>query len=597
MWEPSLYVGGLVVWLALIGATSRDDKTWCPWLTAIATISLVVAFGRFGSPLWWVRWFPQVAPILGPHNPNLSQPRHDSFLHDGVGSIYALLSAWLPGFGLFRYPAKLLTFTTAAVTLLAGAGCDALLAGRSKWFTRGCLIGLAASALGWLLATTASGPAVAFLSKHVPMLGVAGAPDVAGAWVETRRALAHGTLVYAAGLTLSRRLRFPNRAGTALLIIMAIDLATANSRLIWTAPQASFDVLPEAARRIANAERADPSPGPFRIQRLSTWSPEYLTRQASPARPREILDWERATLQPLYALPLGLESCVTRGVMEEAGFLDFFQPQTFQASPETARELTIPVGSPVFYYPRRGYDLWGARYLILPARKLDWSGQYRGYAAFAFDIDVLWPPLMSDAELQRWEEREDWILVRNKSAYPRAWLVHAARIVAPATDPESRGNLFRQIVYQNDPIWSDPGRPVYDPHELAWIETDDPTSLRGFIASVPVEPGESVAVARNDPGRVELIAQLNRPGLVILADAFFPGWRLTIDGQPATILRANRLMRVAAVWPGRHVLVYTYDPWSFRMGVMLSAAPGVASLATVVIRLHHLRMKYFIPCL
>ncbi|MFO0909912.1 MAG: YfhO family protein [Isosphaeraceae bacterium] len=49
-----------------------------------------------------------------------------------------------------------------------------------------------------------------------------------------------------------------------------------------------------------------------------------------------------------------------------------------------------------------------------------------------------------------------------------------------------------------------------------------------------------------------------------------PGWELTIDGQPAPIYRTNRMMRGAAVPSGRHRLVYTFNPRSFRLGRQVS---------------------------
>jgi uncharacterized membrane protein YfhO len=73
-------------------------------------------------------------------------------------------------------------------------------------------------------------------------------------------------------------------------------------------------------------------------------------------------------------------------------------------------------------------------------------------------------------------------------------------------------------------------------------------------------------------------ATLRRPGLVVLADTFDPGWRLTIDGRPAPILRANLLMRAAAVDAGSHTLVYTYEPTSVRIGAWTSLA-GLVVLA------------------
>ena len=119
---------------------------------------------------------------------------------------------------------------------------------------------------------------------------------------------------------------------------------------------------------------------------------------------------------------------------------------------------------------------------------------------------------------------------------------------------------------------------------MAWIETDDPAGLRGIIARRPVEPSESVTVTRHEPQQVELDVVLNQPGLVILADTYYPGWRLTIDGHPAPIYRANRMMRGAAVPAGKHTLVYTFEPQSFLVGAIISGAGALAVLALLVPR-------------
>jgi uncharacterized membrane protein YfhO len=77
--------------------------------------------------------------------------------------------------------------------------------------------------------------------------------------------------------------------------------------------------------------------------------------------------------------------------------------------------------------------------------------------------------------------------------------------------------------------------------------------------------------------------RLHHPGIVILADAYYPGWRLTINGRPAPILRANQMMRGAAVSAGEHQLVYRYDPWSFRIGAGVSSV-GVTVLLLMIAR-------------
>jgi len=131
----------------------------------------------------------------------------------------------------------------------------------------------------------------------------------------------------------------------------------------------------------------------------------------------------------------------------------------------------------------------------------------------------------------------------------------------------------------NDPLWNDPSRTVLDLRAVALIETDDKESLRGFISPSPVGRSESVAVVKYEPQRVELRASLERPGLVILADTYYPGWRLSIDGKAAPIYRTNLLMRGAAVPTGEHTLVYTYEPESFRIGAIISIAGLIVLVA------------------
>jgi hypothetical protein len=591
VWEPSLYVGGLAVVLLLGARGFREGPAWRAWLAAVGVLSLLASFGRFASPLWWARWVPGVVSVLGPHNPLFTMPRADPYLDDGAGSPFGLCVSLLPGFGLFRYPSKLLTLTAASGAVLAGSGWDELVSGRSRAVARGCGVGLAVSLAALALAVALQGRAVAVLSGVLLVDSLSGPPDAAGAWAETQRAMAHGAVVFAAGLGLAvwgpRR---PGRAGALVLIALAGDLGLANSRMIWTAPQSSFDGPPELARRIEAAERAGPSrpqsEGPFRIHRLSLWHPERFRERRSPDRVAELIDWERGTLQIHHALTSGLPYCATSGVMELDEFDRLFRPIRVPVFGEAARTLGVPPGRVIYYYPRRCFDLWGTRYFILPVRSLGWVVEHRGYASFLLDSEVVYPDpvaLGRDPALARWAEREDWQLVRNKAAYPRAWLVHNALVIPPVTGPDDRARLRRELVYQNDPIWSDPSRRAYDTRTTAWIESDDPASVRRFAPAGPVEPGESVSVTRYEPQRVELTAKLNRPGIVILADTFYPGWRLTVDGRPAPILRANRLMRGAALPAGEHHLVYDYDPLSFRAGLVVSAL-GLSALLALAAR-------------
>ena len=105
---------------------------------------------------------------------------------------------------------------------------------------------------------------------------------------------------------------------------------------------------------------------------------------------------------------------------------------------------------------------------------------------------------------------------------------------------------------------------------MAWLSKDDLKQLRLYLSGQTTTPSESVDVAYPSPQRVVLEVSLDSPGLVILADVYYPGWYLAIDGQPAQIYRVNGLMRGAAVGAGRHRLEYTYSPRSFRVGGLMS---------------------------
>jgi hypothetical protein len=82
----------------------------------------------------------------------------------------------------------------------------------------------------------------------------------------------------------------------------------------------------------------------------------------------------------------------------------------------------------------------------------------------------------------------------------------------------------------------------------------------------------TVHVAELFGDRVRLEAELDAPGVVVLVDAWDPGWRAWIDGVPTEVLRANGAFRAVRVPAGRHVVEMRYRPWPVLAGLSLSAA-------------------------
>jgi membrane protein YfhO len=80
--------------------------------------------------------------------------------------------------------------------------------------------------------------------------------------------------------------------------------------------------------------------------------------------------------------------------------------------------------------------------------------------------------------------------------------------------------------------------------------------------------------------RVRIAADLERPGYVVLVDTYDPGWKATVDGQGAPVLRANTAFRAVPVAAGRHLVEMVYRPLSVIVGAALSAAAALVGLGT-----------------
>ena len=590
-WVPSLYQGGAVLVLSLSAIGFRGRRPGRGWLSAMAIFGLLAAVGTYSSPLWYARFFPGLAELLGPHDPILTGPvRADGALRDGDGSFYWLLAATLPGFDSFRYPAKFLSVSAIGVAGLAGIGWDRLRDGG-----RVRVIAIAGAALA---GTVVVGAALGMFSDRFvgwiaaqPMAragGTFGPIDPEVSLQATARALGHGAAAMTALIALAAIApRRPRAASMLMVAALAVDLGVANARLVMTVPQALLDEsnTPKVLERIAEAEAEDPAEGPYRIHRLPIWDPIAWRMAGASDRVDELVRWERATIQPKYGLPFGVEYTHTEGTAELYDMLFFFAPFERTLRGEGAAMLGADPGSKAVIYPRRGFDLWNTRYFVLPVlHPGGWDDERRGYASFLPETSPVYPApealeRMTVAEREALFLKEDLQILRNQAAYPRAWVVHEVHPLNPieGLDRNDRVGPMNELLHQGDVFWNDPELNVNDLRRVAWVEPEDPSVLIGYAPGGAPTANEGVEVVSHEPQRVVLRAALQRPGLVVLADAHYPGWRLTIDGEPAEIIRTNRMMRGAAVGGGTHELVYTYEPDSFRVGC-IGTGIGLAAM-------------------
>ena len=74
-----------------------------------------------------------------------------------------------------------------------------------------------------------------------------------------------------------------------------------------------------------------------------------------------------------------------------------------------------------------------------------------------------------------------------------------------------------------------------------------------------------------------------RPGLVVLAEAYYPGWRATVNGEPAKVVAVDTMFRGVTVKEGRSQIQLEFAPFSYRVGLYLS----LATAFLVMVELRH----------
>ena len=69
---------------------------------------------------------------------------------------------------------------------------------------------------------------------------------------------------------------------------------------------------------------------------------------------------------------------------------------------------------------------------------------------------------------------------------------------------------------------------------------------------------------------VNIQASLDSPGILVLADSFYPGWNAYVNGRQEKIYRANLFFRGVQLSPGTHTVQFRYEPRAFAIGRAVS---------------------------
>lgn len=78
-------------------------------------------------------------------------------------------------------------------------------------------------------------------------------------------------------------------------------------------------------------------------------------------------------------------------------------------------------------------------------------------------------------------------------------------------------------------------------------------------------PVKSISIS---PNRMELMAE--GPGLLVLSEVNYPGWRATVDGDEVDIILVDQILRGVRLSEGNHEIVLNYHPRLLLIGMIIS---------------------------
>jgi hypothetical protein len=150
-------------------------------------------------------------------------------------------------------------------------------------------------------------------------------------------------------------------------------------------------------------------------------------------------------------------------------------------------------------------------------------------------------------------------LYRVEGALPRAFVVGGQHVVG--SDSEALATVTS---------------PLFDPRGAAVTEKR--------VAGVGDQgAGGDARIVKYEPERVQIRARSSGPGLLVLSDNYYPGWKATVDGHDVPIERVDYLLRGVPLADGEHTVEFRYQPASWRIGWILSLLALIGLVAAVAV--------------
>lgn len=129
----------------------------------------------------------------------------------------------------------------------------------------------------------------------------------------------------------------------------------------------------------------------------------------------------------------------------------------------------------------------------------------------------------------------------------------------------------------------------FDPRRAALFDQSADVSVAPAVRALPEPLAISTSVRRYAPGNVQIDLSAPAPAgaSLIVSENYYPGWRATVDGQPARLGRADLTLIGVELPPGGKTVELTFQSPAYERGktiTWIAIAIGVLALAAGVWR-------------
>jgi hypothetical protein len=174
--------------------------------------------------------------------------------------------------------------------------------------------------------------------------------------------------------------------------------------------------------------------------------------------------------------------------------------------------------------------------------------------------------LLSTAGEYRQVHSGDVKIYENLAVLPRAVVVHQMQVVP---DEAAAIETLKE--------------PAFDPAQSIVTVADEAQPAPGIETRGTASAKERAMITRYDAETIELQAELESPGWLLLAETNYPGWQATVNGQLVEIRQANLLFRAVPLPTGASNITFEFRPASLRYGMMITGLTLLVVVAGLVI--------------